>query len=100
MSQEVDIAYLLDRVHDERSFVVFVEALAEDWNKAADQEGETPSSPYGPRARGWENWTVGAFLASAASWAADSRAGMESYAVPSNPWKRLADILYAARIYE
>ena len=94
------VSQLLDAVSDEASFVAFVTALAEDWEDEREKEKRTPSSPYGPGANGWENGTIGAFLERAAAWAEDSAGGMQFYQVPTNPWRRCADILHAGKFYE
>ena len=91
---------LLEAVSDETSFVAFVTALAEDWEDERTKEKSKPSSPYGPGANGWENGTIGAFLERSAAWAEDTRAGTAFYQVPTNPWRRCADILHAGKFYE
>jgi hypothetical protein len=91
---------LLDQVTDESSFVQFVSALAEDWEDERRKEAAAPSSPWGPGANGWENTTIGDFLATAAAWAESSRRGLPLYEPPGNPWTRCADILLAGKIYE
>ena len=91
---------LADAVVDERTFVRFIAALAEDWEDECRKEAEHPSSPYGPGANGWENGTIGAFLESASAWADASKQDSQFYAVPSNPWRRAAHILLAGKFYE
>lgn len=60
----------------------------------------SPSSPYGPEAREWENTTIERFFDTAVRWARDSVNGNPFYTKPDNPWRRCADILYAAKGYE
>lgn len=91
---------LAEAVVDEATFVEFMFALSEDWEDEGRKEAEHPSSPYGPGANGWENGTIGAFLERAASWAEASRGGLPRYEVPSNPWRRAAQILLAGKFYE
>ena len=77
-----------DAVWDEATFVAFIAALAEDW------EDE------GPGANEWENGTIAAFLGAAAAWGESTKNGTEFYSVPSNPWRRAAQILLAGKFYE
>jgi hypothetical protein len=77
----------LDRVVDERSFTDFLQMLACDWSTASDPSG-------------WENGSIGAFLDAAAAWAEASKNGLQFYDVPSNPWRRVADMLIAGKEYE
>ena len=77
----------LDRVVDERSFVDFLHALACDWSVA-------------PSPLDWENGSIGEFLDAAAAWAEASKNGLRFYVVPTNPWRRVADMLIAGKEYE
>jgi hypothetical protein len=77
----------LDRVVDEQSFIDFLNVLACDWS-------ETLS------AADWENGSIGAFLDAAARWAEASKNGLRFYDVPTNPWRRMADMLIAGKEYE
>jgi len=95
-----DFHELADQVHDEKSFIEFVAALASDWEDEQVIEAATPSSPYSAGALGWENGTVGAFLERASSWAEASINGLKFYEKPSNPWRRAAHILHAGKFYE
>ena len=89
----------LDAVCDEVSFVTFVSALASDRADEVRKEEQSPSSPFGAGANGWENTTVEAFLESAAAWAQDWKRSPQ-YTPAANPWKRCAEILYAGKHYE
>jgi hypothetical protein len=89
----------LESVRDEDSFVAFVAALAADRADEVQKEKKKPSSPYGPGANGWENGTIEAYLESAAAWAEDWKKSPR-YRVPTNPWHRCAEILYAGKSYE
>ncbi|WP_321818702.1 MULTISPECIES: hypothetical protein [unclassified Paraburkholderia] len=82
-----DLREALDGVVDERSFIDFLHALASDWSEAPSQSG-------------WENGSIGAFLGAAAAWAEASKNGLRFYDVPSNPWRRFADMLIAGKEYE
>lgn len=97
---------VLDAVVDEETFVRFLKVLSEDRAAEVEKEKQSPSSPYGPGAHGWENGSIEAFLEAAAAWAKDSRNGLPGlgeyagYATPENSWKRCADIIYAGKFYE
>ncbi|WP_244201324.1 DUF7660 family protein [Paraburkholderia rhynchosiae] len=82
-----DLREALGRVVDERSFVNFLQMLACDWSAASDPSG-------------WENGSIGAFLDAAAGWPEASKKGLRFYDVPSNPWRRGADMLIAGKEYE
>lgn len=92
----------LQEVNDERSFLRFVTSLGHNRADEVAKEATSPSSPWGPGANGWENGTIESFLLAAATWAGASAKGLElaDYEVPSNPWKRCAEILYAGKTYE
>ena len=100
MSQKDELSEALEAVHDEASFLQFLLALRDDREASIEQEKVTPSSPYGPDARGWENTTIERFFDTAVRWARDSVNGTPFYKRPDNPWRRCADILFAAISYE
>jgi hypothetical protein len=85
---------LCEAVHDEATFIVFLSALIADFRQSQKIESATPSSPYGPAAKGWENKTIDDFLDAATAWAHASPQKDE------NPWRRVANILNAGKIYE
>ena len=80
-----DLLQALDWVKDEHTFVAFLTALSID--RRADRES-------------WQWDTIEGFLEGATAWAEDSKNGLGAYSIPSNPWKRAADILYSGKIYE
>ena len=94
-----DLHEVADAVSDEASFVLFLEALAADWEDEREKEAVQPSSPYGPGANGWENGTIGAFLERAAAWAQDSK-HLRVHERTANPWQLCAQILLAGKGYE
>lgn len=100
MSQEDDLYQALLSVHDEETFLQFLLALRDDREASVAQEQATPSSAYGPDAGGWENTTIERFLDTAVRWGRDSVNGNPFYQRPDNPWRRCADILFAAKSYE
>jgi hypothetical protein len=95
-----DLDDLVAAVHDEESFLSFLQALLEDWESEQESERLSPSPPYGPGANGWENGTIGAFLDAAIRWARDSRNAPLLQPLAQNPWLRCAQILYAGKFYE
>lgn len=97
-----DVVAMRDAVKDERSLLLFMQALAADWESECRIASITPSSPHGAGANGWENGTIGAYLEAAASWGEASIDGLPQagYAKPDNPWRRVAQILYMGKIYE
>ncbi|MET3232031.1 UNVERIFIED_ORG: hypothetical protein ABIC54_004234 [Burkholderia sp. 1263] len=90
----------LDRVVDERSFIDFLHALAGDWTAATDSDPAHPLLQHSNRASKWENGSIAAFFDAAASWGDASKSGLRFYNVPTNPWRRVADILCAGKEYE
>jgi hypothetical protein len=81
----MELQQILDAVEDEKTFLVFVEALRRD----LEVSGE-----------GWENKSIGAFLAAAHSWADDTGFGATQNLAQVSPWKRFAVFLYCGKIYE
>jgi hypothetical protein len=87
---------MIERVDSKESFLEFVAALRTDWAASRAAEQTSPSSPYGPAARGWENVELGGFLEAMQAWTEDM-----DERVPAAPsWRTFADMLYAAKIYE
>jgi hypothetical protein len=101
MGDELDAVFAaLQAVVGEVTFIAFVHTLAMDRAAATADDADALPSPWGPSSRGWENTTIETFLESASAWASDSRHGLAAYAVPDNPWRRCADILFAGKHYE
>lgn len=89
-----------DTVHDRESFLAFVWALATDRRASVAAEKESPSSPYGPEAGGWENITIEDFLEAAIRWAEATRE-VGPWDFPAEPsWQAFATFLYCGKIYE
>jgi hypothetical protein len=101
-NEENDLDIALDSVCDEETSLRFLLAVRDPREVSAAQERETPSSPYGPDAMGWENTTIERYLDTAVRWARASSNGLPlaDYKPPSNPWRRIADILHPAIGYE
>lgn len=102
MSEPDDLFAMANAVVDETTLIDFIEALALDWFDERRKDEVDPPSPYGPGSNGWEHGTVGEYLEAAAAWATASTGSSpgEFYVVSENPWTRMAQILYAAKIYE
>lgn len=100
MSQDDELYQALLSVHDEETFLQFLLALRDDREASVAKEAAAPSSPNGPDAGGWENTTIERFLDTAVRWARDSVNGNPFYQRPDNPWRRCADVLFAAKSYE
>ncbi|MBT2246063.1 hypothetical protein JQK15_21380 [Sphingobium sp. BHU LFT2] len=102
MSAQADAPNLdamLEDVHDERTFIAFVEALANDFALEQQLEAENPSGKYGSGQLGWENGTVDAVLGAAAAWGHIKM--LTGHPPPeANPWQRCAHIIYAGKFYE
>jgi hypothetical protein len=96
----IDLQDQADAVTDESTFISFLAALAADREEAVSKEAVSPAKPYESGANGWENATIEAFLGAASAWATDSTKGLPQYEVPSNPWKRCAQILLMGKLYE
>jgi hypothetical protein len=96
----MELHRLLDSVNDEESFLTFVEALYRDRKVDLEQEGRSPSSPYGQTARGWQNVTVDSFLEAAHRWAVDTQFGATQNLGTAPPWRKFAAFLYCGKTYE
>ena len=94
-----DVADLADEVEDERSFIAFLDALAQDFGRERAIEAERPSSPYSSGALGWEHDTIDAMLEAAAAWGASSGEAWQA-GEDRNPWRRCARIILAGKLYE
>lgn len=91
---------LEDSVCDERTFLAFLDALAQERLADEKAEIENPSNPYGPSQAGWECSTIGTYLEAASAWAESSIDGLPMMPKEANPWKRVAQILHAGKVYE
>lgn len=98
MAMQLELAR--DAVVDEASFIHFLNVLSTDWFTENELHALSPQAPYSAGALGWENGNIGAFLEASASWAESSKNGPRFYDVPSNHWRRFADILFMGKIYE
>jgi hypothetical protein len=91
---------LIDEVHDEISFLNFVEALRRDREMDVSGQNKTPIDNCGRGPAGWENHTIEHFLEAAESWAHATDFGSTQGLADANPWKKMAVFLYCGKIYE
>ncbi|KVL19568.1 MULTISPECIES: DUF7660 family protein [unclassified Burkholderia] len=94
------LQHALERVVDERSLVHFLRVLGHDWRTERQLEADAPLSPYAHAALGWENRSIGEYLEAMIDWAEASEEGLGCYDMPDNPWRRIADILFAGKTHE
>nr|WP_198980322.1 hypothetical protein [Herbaspirillum sp. ASV7] len=97
---ETQLESARDAVVDELSFINFLNVLSADWFAETELHAASPQSPYSAGALGWENGNIGAFLKASARWVENSRNGPQFYEIPTNPWRRVADIMFMGKIYE
>ena len=96
----MELPDLIETVHDENSFLKFVEALRHDREKDVSAQTETPVDDFGRGPGGWENHTIEHFLEAAESWAAATEFGTSQGLADASPWKKVAVFLYCGKIYE
>ena len=89
-----------DKVVDETTFCVFLRLLAEDRQEEKDYDATHKRQQWSEGINGWQNTDLADYLFTAHAWAEQSENGLKFYKKPENPWRRVADILYAAKIYE
>jgi hypothetical protein len=90
----------LNNVTDETSFRVFLRLLAEDRQEEKDYEAEYGQKKWSEGVNGWQTADLADYLFNAHAWAESSKNGLPLYKKPENSWKRIADILFAGKIYE
>ena len=88
---------LLDKVVDQKSFVAFVWALADERERAQQIERENPKSYPVDGALNWKNGDIPSFLG-AALYLLEKTRDEEPDEQPS--WKLFADFLYHGKIIE
>lgn len=95
-----DLYQLAENVETEQDFLTFLEALMLDRVDGEQKEKIYPSSPYEADFNGWENSNIVSFLDAALGWAIDSNKNPKLFKKEENPWKRIAHILHAGKVYE
>ena len=94
--EKIGVNVLLEEVVDEKSFLVFVEALIKDRKIS---EGKAVNE--GGYADGWANNSISGFLEGAVSWAEDSNFGVDQDSeLEENNWKQFTVFLYCGKLYE
>ncbi len=89
---------LLDSVRDQDTFIAFVEALADERDRAQEIERQNPDRYIVDGALGWMNGDIPAFLGAALEYFAD---GPRKERIPAEPnWKMFAEVLWCGKIIE
>jgi hypothetical protein len=84
MKEDISLEEYLDQVRDEKSFLIFVNALKKDFETDINN---------------CQNENISDFLESSVAWAVDSNFG-ENVKSSMNLWKKFAVFLYSGKIYE
>ena len=90
---------LLEKVEDEKSFLIFVKALLNERLEDIELERKNLSNPFNSSHKGWENLSIENFLEASIAWADDSNFG-KSKNITENLWYKFAVFLYCGKIYE
>jgi len=85
-----------EHVNSKETFLAFIEELRADWEASQEVERKSPSSPYGPKARRWENPDLGHFLEAMHSWVEEMGDRLPSEA----DWQTFAFMFIAGKGYE
>ncbi len=97
----MDPGDLIDSVHDEATFLEFVECLISDRRAEVQEEPDGPSPlTCGEGCRGWYNHSIEDFLEAAVAWAHATDTGTSQGLKDESPWRRFAVFLYCGKIYE
>lgn len=89
---------LLENVSDRDSFIAFVQALAEERERAAQIEKDSPKTYIVDGALGWMNGDIPAFLWAALEYFAE--APLKDPPESEASWRVFAEILYCGKIIE
>lgn len=95
-----DLHELVTAVHDEESFLSFLQALLGDWESVQQLERLQSRRPSSPNTNDWENLTIGTFLEASIAWARDSQDSEFGPTPDQNPWFRCAQIFLMGKLYE
>ena len=88
---------LLEKVVDKQTFIEFVQALAEERERAQEIEHTHPNLYIMDGALGWKNGDISSFLSAALEC---FMAQPVSYSEQNPSWKMLAEFLHFGKIYE
>ncbi len=90
----------LENVVDQSTFLEFVRALIEDWNRnEAEIERKRNANLFSPSFDDseWESGTIGRYLEAALAWFEDKN---QKRPIKNLTWRIFAEFLYAGKIYE
>lgn len=96
----MELYELVEQVNDEKSFLLFVQALEADRRAEDKAQQEKPIDAFGRGPSGWENHSIAGFLEAATAWAETTNFGVSQGIPESNVWGRIAAYLYCGKIYE
>ena len=96
----INLYEVANKVTDEQSFLEFMEMLSNDWEESRQAEPRSEVSPDAITTQEWQNYTIGDFLEAGCRWGNESINGLVHYPKPTNPWQRMAHLLYAGKCYE
>jgi hypothetical protein len=88
---------LLEQVADKQTFIKFVQALAEERERAQEIENQHPNVHIIDGALGWKNGDIPSFLSAALECFI---AQPVTYSEHNPSWKMFAEFLYFGKIYE
>ncbi len=92
---------MAEKVDSKKSFLRFLQALAEDAEAADAEPKRTPNGKHNLSPRGWENDSIASFLGAMSAWAAANYGHTGEPHVPEEPsWRALAKILHSGKFYE
>ncbi len=98
MSEEtIKLHNLLERVKDKETFILFIEALADERELAQEIERANPKSYCIDGALGWKNGDISSFL-SAGLYCFEDEAFNHPEQEPS--WQMFADFFYCGKIMD
>ena len=89
---------LVNEVHDEKTFLLFVDALLKD--RIAEVKAANEIDYCGRGSQGWENHSIEDFLEAAQAWGEDTNMGESQNLANVSPWQKCATFLYCGKIYE
>ena len=88
-------------VDSKESFLLFVQALAEDAKRAAAEPELTADGKINLSPGGWENGKVESFLEAMSAWASDNSSFTGQPMVSGQAsWSAFAQMLHAGKFYE
>jgi len=96
--KQTDLWELVEAVKDEASFLIFLQAMADDFALDRKIEKARPSPPYSPGPLGWENGTIDTFLDAAVACSIDNKG--RGIFNDNNVWRRCAEIIFTGKYYE